>query len=186
MKGRWKGWLGLLAVGVMGLSGCTPGQSAQPLDSADLVFSMDCPAEIRVGEQTYQGVFRYDPSQIASLTLESPDALRGWACFWEGDGFRMTYEGLSVQEPECPLPGGVAVSLVETLNAAQKTDRLLPLGNGVFQGQWQDASFTLTADPKTGAITALSLPRYELEAVFSSEQPVLLPLEGEEIYAEHP
>lgn len=168
-------------------SACETGSFPEKqMTAADLVFSLDGEVKITMGDSIYTGAFQYDPTKVAHLTVESPEALKGLSYFWKGDGFQMTYEGLSVNAKDCPLDSGFAPLLIQALNTAQQTERLMPTEKNSFQGQNGDMQFTVTADPSTGKIQSVSIPKYDFLATFLYPAvPSNVPLDGE-VYAEHP
>lgn len=151
--------------------GCQAGPSEQKqLSAADLIISLHTETVIRMDGQEYRGTVQYDPSQIASITLESPEELRGLTCFWQGDHFKMTYQGLAVQANECPLfDSSFAVLLMRVLNYAQKSASLTASGNNTFQGIQDGVPFTITAGPD-GSIQTIEIPRFDFVAEFSVPQ----------------
>lgn len=149
--------------------GCeTSALPQKQLSAADLVFSLEVQTVIQIGGQEYEGTFRYAPSQVASLELKSPADLQGLSYFWQGDHFQMTYQGLSVDAKECPLPDtAFATLLVQFLNEAQQTASLTSSGNNTFQGIRKGVPFTIIAQPD-GTIERIEIPELEFVASFTS------------------
>lgn len=163
--------IGMICVVCSGCQARTLGQ--KQLSVADLTVPPNAQMVICMDGQEYRGALCYDPSGVVSIALDSPEDLQGLSCFWQGDHFKMTYQGLSVEAKECPLlDTSFAVLLLHALNGIRKPTSLTASGNNAFEGIEDGMPFTVTAGPD-GTVQSIEIPRFEFVAVFS------LPEEGE-------
>ena len=144
------------------------------LSAADLVFSLEANVEIQSVGQEYHGKLQYHPSQVASLTLDSPEELKSLTWFWQGDHFQITYQGLSVQSKDCPLPdSSFAALLIRVLNYAQQPAALTACGDHTFEGVSDGVPFTITAGAD-GRIQKVEIPEFDFVASFTDPQSEIL------------
>lgn len=143
------------------LSGC----AGQKLQAKELDFQFDCKVDVHCSEGDYTCSFQRTGPKIASLQVVSEGA-QGLSWNWNGNGFTMLYQDLSVNHEICPLPqDSFACVLVQTLDEAAKPDALTPTHDNEFSGN-AGYDYTLTADPETGKILTLDVPEYDMNAQF--------------------
>nr|WP_319488160.1 hypothetical protein [uncultured Caproiciproducens sp.] len=141
-----------------------PACKAQEIKAADINFSFHCIADIDYnGEKITCGLNRDAPGR-ASVQFLSGD-LNGLTCDWSGEGFSISYSGLSAKSDDCVLPDtSFAVILLQILDYAEKSDSLIETHGDELSGTMNEINFTMTAEKSTGLIKTISIPQKNLTA----------------------
>jgi hypothetical protein len=147
------------------LSACSTG--GKRLSTEDLSLAFSCRARVSCRGDDYLCSFIRTGPASASLEILSGNGA-GLKYMWVGDGFTETYRGLSAQSGACILPDGAFPRLLkEAIDCAAKPDALMAEGANSFSGVVRGSLFHLEADGNTGMPINLSVPDWEMEAVFS-------------------
>lgn len=154
----------LLVCCLLSLSGCSAAQKQLKPDDLNYVFS--CQADITTPNGSYTCAIERAGLHSASVEILSGSGT-GLKWYWNGDGFRQTYEGMTDESPACDLPDNSFASLiVNALDCAQQPNALESAGGNVFRGSMEGNSFAVTADGNTGNITQLTVSDLNITAVF--------------------
>lgn len=153
----------LLIASFMLLPGCS-GQKALTAQDIDFVFS--CKADVVSPNGNFTCAVNRAGRRDASVAILSGSG-SGLKWDWNGNGFHLTYLGLSAESEACTLPDkSFASTLVDALDCAEQPDALKSVGDNVFSGSMDGSSFTVTADGNTGEMRTLSVPSRGLTATF--------------------
>ncbi|HEX3037757.1 MAG TPA: hypothetical protein VHO94_02030 [Oscillospiraceae bacterium] len=145
---------------LVALSAC----SAKSVEPTNIVFAFTCSAKVTTKNGDVSCTITRAAPQSESITVQSPKELNGMTYTWE-DNFSISYEGLQTKSTDCTLPpSSFAAQIVGVLDAASKQDALTDVGDSVFTGKFDNDTYTLTVDSKTGHIQQIEIPRYGISA----------------------
>jgi hypothetical protein len=154
----------LVAAWLLLLSGCSSGQKTLAAQDIDFVFS--CKIDVTSPSGNLTCSFDRAGRQSAAIAVLSGNG-SGLKWYWNGDGFRQTYFGLSAGSETCVLPEkSFASTLVKALDCAEQPGTLDSVGENAFSGSINGCAFTITADGNTGKIRTLSVPDRSLTVTF--------------------
>jgi hypothetical protein len=149
---------------LLAFSGCSAGQ--KQISPKDLNFDFSCQADVTTPNGNYTcAIERAGLNSVSVEIISGSGAGLKW--YWNGDGFRQTYKGLTDESQTCDLPeNSFASVIVKILDWAQQSNALESVGDNVFRGNVEGASFAITADGDTGNITQLTVSDLNLTAAF--------------------
>lgn len=137
--------------------------AAQEMKAEDLVFCFHCNADIDDNGEKIQCSLTRDAPGRASVQFFSGD-LNGLTYEWSGEGFSISYSGISAESEECVLPDtSFAVILLQFLDYAEKSETLVNTHGGEVSGSMNGIDFTITADRTTGHIQTIDIPQKNLK-----------------------
>jgi hypothetical protein len=149
---------------LLSFAGCSAGQKQISPKDLNLVFS--CQADITTPSGKYTCAIERAGLRSVSIEILSGDGA-GLKWFWNGDGFRQTYQGLEDESQTCDLPeNSFASVIVRILDWVQQTNALESVDGNVFRGNMEGTSFAITADGSTGNITQLMVSDLNIDAEF--------------------
>ncbi|WP_444640609.1 hypothetical protein ACRQU7_10210 [Caproiciproducens sp. R1] len=138
--------------------------AAQEIKAEDIVFCFHCTADIDYNGEKIQCALSRDAPGRANVQFLSGD-MNGLTYDWSGEGFSVSYSGLSAKSDECVLPDtSFAVVLLQVLDYAEKDGSLTRTHGDEFSGTVEGIDFTMTADRSTGQIQTISIPQKKLKA----------------------
>ena len=154
----------LLVCCLLLFSGCSAAQ--KQLKPEDLNFVFSCQADITTQNGSYTCAIERAGLHSVSVEVLSENGT-GLKWYWNGDGFRQTYQGMTEESPTCDLPDNSFASLiVNVLDCAQQPNALESAGGNVFRGNLKGNSFAISADGNTGNIIQLTVSDYNITAAF--------------------
>lgn len=139
---------------------------AQEIQAADLNFSFQCTADIDYNSEKIVCAFSRNAPGRASVQFLSGD-LSGLTYDWSGEGFSVSYSGISAKCDDCVLPDtSFAVILLQIMDYSEKSGSLVKTHGDELSGSMNGTDFTMTADRKTGQIKTISVSQRNLTANF--------------------
>lgn len=145
-------------------AGCSAGGKTLTPKGIDFVFS--CKIDVVSRDGNFTCALDREGKRDASVAILSGNG-EGLKWYWNGNGFRQTYRGLSVESESCVLPEkSFASALVDALDSAEQPGALKASGGNVFSGSMGGGTFTIAADGSAGKIRTLSMPNRGLTVTF--------------------
>lgn len=155
----------LLTFCLLFLAACSGGKQ---LKAEDINFVFSCKADVVTQNGKFTCAVERAGMSSASVEILSGSGA-GLKWYWNGDGFRQTYCGLSAESTSCVLPEeSFAAAIVNAFDSAQQPGALENVEGNIFSGSMKGGSFTLTADGSTGNPVELSIPGRDLTVTFSA------------------
>lgn len=132
-------------------------------------------AEAELGETKLGCSITRTEGGISSITISSPEGLKGLSFKSSGGSYAISYNGLSCETENSLLPSSCFAQAISNVldkaseeNGAvyQKTED----NSAVFSGTSESGAFTLCADSRTGKIQKIEIPEKSITVTFTENQ----------------
>lgn len=139
----------------------------------ELVTGFSANADIELGENKLKCSVSHTEKGISSITVSSPENLKGLSFKNFGGKYSISYNELSCETDTLFLPdSSFAQAITNVLDKVSEENGAVyqrsEQDKAIFTGTSDSGDFTLYADSKTGAIKKIEIPEINVTAVFKT------------------
>ncbi len=149
----------LILILIFAFSGC----AKQDISPEEIGFNFNCKADVTIDDQKLTCRLNRSAPEIISIQIISGD-LNGLLYNWDGEGFSISYSGITAKSDNCMLPKtAFAEALKQILDCACKEGALTKTHGNEFSGKYNGLDFTIATDG-SGQIKKITIPKQGITA----------------------